>query len=45
MDTTKLQVGQIFQLQSGVYGCSGKVIRVGADGVDVDMRYESRLEI
>jgi len=45
MDTSKLKVGQIVQLQSGVYGCSGKVIRVGVDGVDVDMRYESRLEI
>jgi hypothetical protein len=45
MDTTKLQVGQIVHLRSGIYGCSGKVIRVGPDGVDVDMRWESRLEI
>jgi len=40
-----LKVGQIVYMVSGAYARSGKVIRVGADGVDVDMRYESRLEI
>lgn len=45
MDTSKLVVGQIVHMRSGPYGTSGIVIRVGEDGVDVDMRYESKLEI
>ena len=45
MDTKTLVVGQIVDMASGAYGCSGKVIRVAADGIDIDMRYESKLEI
>lgn len=45
MDTSQLVVGQIVRMVSGAYGRSGKVIRIGADGIDVDMRYESKLEI
>ena len=45
MDASKLVVGQVVDMVSGAYGRSGKVIRVAADGIDVDMRYESKLEI
>ena len=45
MDTTKLVVGQLVYMVSGGAGRFGKVVRVGTDGIDVDMRYESRLEI
>ena len=43
--TESLMVGQIVYMVSGAYFRSGKVIAVTADGVDVDMRYESTLEI
>lgn len=46
MDTKTLVVGQVVYMSSGgVYGCSGKVVRITADGIDVDMRFESKLEI
>ena len=46
MDTTTFKIGQeVYMVSGGVYSRSGKVIRVGADGIDVDMRYEARLEI
>jgi hypothetical protein len=45
IDTQKLVVGQIVYMVADVAGRYGKVIRVGTDGVDVDMRYESKLEI
>ena len=46
INTKTLAVGQVvYMVSGGVYCRSGKVIRIGADGIDVDMRYEARLEI
>ncbi len=46
MNTKSLAVGQVvYMVSGGVYYRSGKVVRVAADGIDVDMRYEARLEI
>lgn len=46
MDIKTLVVGQVvYMVSGGVYYREGKVIRVAPDGVDVDMRYESRTEI
>jgi hypothetical protein len=35
MNTTTLLVGQHVHMESGVYSCEGKVIKVTPDGVDV----------
>jgi hypothetical protein len=45
MDTSKLVVGQVVNVVSGAYGRSGKIIRVGTDGVDLDMGYQSNFQI
>jgi hypothetical protein len=35
MDTKTLVVGQVVYMESGVYGCEGKVAKVTPSGVDV----------
>ncbi len=36
MDTKTLVVGQKVYMVSGVFGCEGKVIKVSAEGVEVE---------
>jgi len=45
MDTKTLRVGQIVWMQSGAYGCNGRVVKITADAIYVDMRWESKLEV